>query len=247
MRSPRSVRCWRSRTPLTPEARLLVVTHNVWSGQSPKSVRDNLSRLVVDVAARWDEKPHVLLLQEAKRFDGTLTGYVRVAHDGGHADNSNCVMLVRADVGIRFPSREVTNSENWVVVSHDKTHPPRVWPAPTLIYPPTVEWDVVDVHRVPARGANDDAWAAEHQAIVDYADQRPDGRPLVLGGDWNGKTDDPRPLSITALAGQIDARVRVKGIDGFLLRDCAGEAVKLPDKYGSDHHKPVVIKLRRHP
>jgi hypothetical protein len=224
-------------------AELRIVTHNIWVGQPPARARENLSRL-----ARNTKMPHVLALQEARRFNGSIKGYDRYAvEESGNPEADNCVLLVREDVEV-FRDRSIdVIGPVWIGPKHDIPHPPRDFPGRSL----RVEGervDVLNVHRTPGGPWSRVAasWRAEHAALMKWADQRdeeaPD-RPLAMVGDHNGRAGDPRKFGLPDLAKRIDGKLLMKGIDGAIIRGCTGKAVELDDKYGSDGHHPVLLTL----
>lgn len=233
----------RDRPTLGP--RYVEVTHNVWSGQHPASVHDNLQHLVDDCTRIAGEPPHAVKVQEGLRYERTIPGYERIAHDEGHRELSNCILFVRKAGVTVHRDFELGGDEPWIVVRYGTRKEPRLYPGATISLDaggPRI--DTVVVHRVPARGHNDEAWAEEHHGLVAYADRRANRHPnraLSLGGDWNGRGNDPRPLSVPALAREIDADVRLRGIDGFLTRGFTGRVHQLSGKYGSDGHQPVLF------
>ena len=70
----------------------------------------------------------------------------------------------------------------------------------------------------------------------------------VLVGDWNtyrGKAP-AHPASIESVATLIGAKIRMRGIDGFLVvRDGESSVRTFGDRFGSDTHRPVALTLRR--
>lgn len=229
--------------PHNPELR--VATFNVWVGQSPARLEENLTRLAKDT-----DRPHVIALQEAKRYNGTIRGYVRHAvAEPGNPEADNCVLLIRKDVTIHRDRDIDVDGPVWVGPKHGLVHPSKDFPALTIGVDGQ-RWDVVDVHRAWTGGLrrNLGAWRAEHEALIGFADRRhhktPD-RPLVMAGDWNNRASDPRPLGVAALAEHVGGRLLMRGIDGALVRGCTGRAKELGDKYGSDGHHPVVITLTK--
>lgn len=214
-----------------------VVTLNAWLGQDPEDLRNNLLRLCGDLFA-----PEVIALQEATRFDGSIPGYVRIAADdkGRHRDASSSVLLVRR-TGVRIMRATAVrvNGPSWIG-PHGTVHPPRVYPAVSLRVDGQ-RWRVIDVHRTPLRHQNKEAWAAEEDALARWAGVPGDSpRPTVMLGDWNGRYSDLRPL-----AKRTGMSVHLRGVDGALLRNCRGDARRLPERYGSDAHYPVSLDLTK--
>ncbi len=225
-----------------------VVTFNVWTGQHPEALRDNLGQLVDDTEKLTRRPLTALALQEAKRFDGTLPGFTRVACDEGPPDSSEVVLLVRKH-GVKLLHEHTVRVDDpagrWVGPKHGRRHPPHVWPGATIEDETGQRWVLLAVHRLAGRGRNPEAWAAEHATLVKWANTRHEGRPLGMFGDWNSRAYDPRRLSVGFLARDIRAETHLKGIDGAVVRDCRATARKLRSKYGSDAHRPVLHTLER--
>lgn len=228
----------RSPTPLTPDARLTVVTFNGWVGQTPAQLAGNLARLADDTG-----RPHVIAVQEATRFDGTIPGYVRHAKDTGPVDDSSSVLLVRDDVRVVGRVDVDVKGPGWTGPK-GRRKTPRHHPGVVLEVDGHT-WTVLDAHRVWTGNLrrNLPAYAAEDRALVAWFDAHPD--PVVAAGDWNSRAGDPRRLSVGDLAERVGASLLVRGVDGALVRGCQGSARRLKDKYGSDAHRPVVIELTR--
>jgi hypothetical protein len=101
---------------------------------------------------------------------------------------------------------------------------------------------ILGVHRVPSRRVNVEAWQAEHRDLRSWGRART--RPIVMGGDWNGRASETDPFSVPTLADEIGAETHLRGIDGYLTRGfTVGPVRKLDRRYGSDAHHPVVIDL----
>lgn len=216
-----------------------IVTFNAWVGQRPRALRKNLERLV-DVT----ERPEILAVQEAKRWDGTIPGYERVAWDtkGAHEDTGNGVILVRRR-GVEIYGRRFLHVDGpwWEVVNHDKMHPPRLYPG-VGIETREGRCIVLNVHRVPSRHVNSEAWAAEHRDLRAWAGRR--AHPFAMVGDWNGRESDRGPFSISTLAEEIGGKAHLRGIDGAITRGFkVTHLERLDRKFGSDAHRPVVIDL----
>lgn len=219
-----------------------VVTFNCWVGQEPDKLRRNLLDLVDDLTFERTGKPHILALQEAKHFDGSIRGYERYAVDEGHNDNSSNVMLVR-ERGVEITHRHKIEAEGpwWQGPRHGLMHPPKVFPAVTVVVDGQA-WIVADLHRIPNRAMNPEAAAYETKAIVEWSNSRKPGRPLAMVGDLNGSSQDPE---LRRLATATNTTLAVRGIDGGLVRNCdVQSAVKLSGLYGSDSHRPVVMNLK---
>lgn len=225
-------------------AQLRLVTFNGWSGN--RDWRGNLTDLADDTSM-----PHVIATQETYRFDGNVPGYER--HDitePGNPRAGNCVLFVRHRGVTICRERDIdVEGPGWVGPKHGIQQPPRDFTGLSILTEEDGQrWDVLNVHRTWTHNlrTNMGAWAAEHRELVDFADRRhraAPGRPLVMLGDWNGRKSDPRPLSVSGLAKAIGADVRLRRIDGALTRDCEGRAKRLPGRYGSDGHHPVLVTL----
>lgn len=231
--------------PLEPEASLTLVTFNGWVGNP--DWRANLTLLANDT-----DRPHVLALQEAYRFGGTIRGYRRLACS--HRDDNDAqstIVLVRDDVPVTRHRCLHVDGPDWIGPKHGIRHDPRTFRDLTVEVDGT-RFDVLAVHRTPGGPqpgikANAASWAAEDAEIVSWATRRearhPD-RPQVVIGDHNGRTGDDRPLGIGDLAARLGAVARLRGIDGALVAE-AGKvtARKLDGRYGSDAHEPVVVTV----
>lgn len=223
-----------------------VVSHNVYVGQSPRSVRTNLERLVIDL-----DHPHAIALQEAWRFSGTIAGYDRVplASPPDHAEDRNCVLLVRDDVTIVRPREVDVEGGDWYGLEHRRWHPPRRFNGATLETPDGVRWDVLVVHRVAWNlTANAHPYRLEDRALVEWVDSRLERHPtrtVALVGDWNSRRGDPRrTFGVVGLAKRLEAIPAVKGVDGALVVNAGTRGLrKLAGRYGSDAHRPVTLTL----
>jgi hypothetical protein len=225
--------------------RLRTVTWNAWVGQLPSRMRRNL--IVLTTLLR---RPHVVVVQEAWRWDGTIPKYIRHAARDGLVDDDtgqSTVIFVREDVPILHKGAQVVAGGEWVYDGNRKQ--PRVFPRVTVEWDRVV-WDIIGIHRIPGgpttpRPVNQPAWDAEHDLIREWVldiVMRHPGRPVLLLGDWNTHPDEKGERSLAALARQIDGTVVVIGIDGGILVNCTPHRLhKLTSTYGSDSHRPVVI------
>ena len=224
------------------------VAFNVWSGQRPDDLRDNLLDLVEDA-----ELPEVLALQECKNFRGTIHGYRRVALDTGHRENANTILLVRNTTRILKAKYLRVDGPVWIGPKHGIKHPPRVFPWIVAQDPGGDIFDIMGIHRTPGGPyphikVNAESWAAEDRELAAWfarREARAPGRPRVALGDWNNRTIDLRDLSVRDLAKRVGADLRLKGIDGALVVNATSRrARKLPSLYGSDGHRPVIVTAR---
>lgn len=220
---------------------LPMVTWNASVTQPMPELRANLSAMLHDSGA-W-----VAALQEAKRLNVTVPGFHRIAAPARHPREGadSCQLLVRRGIGV--VRRFVVNVQgpDWRGPHQGVMHDPRVFVGGVLSWH-AVRFDVLCVHRVPGgHRVNEEAYAAEHAAIVDWcrtrATQHPH-RPRILLGDWNADARDSRPMSPSKLAAQVGGRLVLRGIDGAILINCQPDNTrKLPRKYGSDTHRPVAL------
>lgn len=238
----------------TPAARLDVVTHNIWVGN--KDPRGNLIRLRDDTAAITGTRPHAIVLQEAKRFRGTIPGYDRHACDE-HGDECRSTVVLVRDRGVDVTRARFLHVDgpDWVGPKHGDPHEPRTFPDLTLEVHDEhgdQRWDLLGVHRTPGGpnphiAVNGRSWAAEHDEIVGWADhrqERHEGRPFLIVGDHNDRAGTLEPRSLGRLAADIDATAKMRGIDGALVHGARATAEELPGRYGSDGHQPVIIRAR---
>lgn len=223
-----------------------IATLNVWVGQRGPDLMDNLRMMLDDL-----DYPEVVGLQEAIGLHEAPKGYRRHALDRGHRDNHSCQLLVRDDLEMVRRHFVRPDGPTWYGPKHGLAHPPRVYAGAAVRYQRQV-WDVLDVHRVPGgchgdRAQNLDAYDAEHDALVRYAQRRANlnkPRPLVMLGDWNNGTHDNHDTGVRALADRIGARTYLIGVDGALVRGATASDVHLLNKpYGSDSHRPVAMTL----
>lgn len=227
--------------------RLRVVTHNVWVGQRADQLRANVNRLIRDTA------PHILNLQEAARFGGTVPGYRRhAADDHPRPYAAMCVQLVRRDLTIVRRGVMVINGPWWTGPHSDqpRNQPPRVYPWLCVARDDETPWYVLNVHRTwTGHGErNMWSWRSEDAQLDAWASRRNVGhpsRPLVIDGDHNGNDRDKGTWSISSLARRIDAEPHLIGVDGPLVRGARCRNRRLASGYGSDGHHPVVSDLAR--
>lgn len=227
---------------------LRVVTFNVWVGQAPSQLRRNLIELANDTG-----RPHVIALQEAKRFGGTIPGYCRIDSETFRREAKSNVLLVRnADVTVHRYHEVAVQGPMWKGPKHGLEHPPRIFPG-TTVEVDDQRWDVLDVHRTPGgptssvKSNRRASWAAEDRDLESWLDsrwERHPERPALVVGDHNNRVFDRNKLSISDLARRTECNLAVLGIDGALFRNCTVKARKLDRLYGSDGHRPVVIDAR---
>jgi hypothetical protein len=222
---------------------VLSVTWNAWVGQSEADVLENGGRLVQEL-----DLPVVVALQEVWRCRRPLAGYKRYAADGGHPENASTQLHVRRGVQVLQEFYLRPGGPNWHGPKHGLVHPPRVFPGVTLRYAKEV-WDVIGIHRVSGGPdahleGNRECWRREDERLQAFADSRARRHPtrrLLMLGDWNNGAGDRSPLSVRDLAGRIGADLELVGVDGGLARGARLAAKELPDLYGSDNHRPVVL------
>ena len=221
---------------------LRLVTHNLWVGQSNRSARRNLGRLAGDT-----DRPHVLALQEAHRFDGTIPGYRRIGVETKlHRDDGDCVLLVRNDLPVIRPRLVQVGDPWWTGPKHGLRHPPHVFVGATIDHGGH-RWDVLSVHRCwTGRGKrNLGAWRAEHTALRRFLRERASRnrgqRPVIALGDWNAGATELEDLAQDVLK---PAQLAMRGIDGALVINATAAADKLDGRYGSDGHHPVAVTVR---
>lgn len=231
-------------------SRATLVTHNVWKGQPLDRVRDNVTRLAKDAG-----QPLAIFLQESARDNTrwTIGGYVSyTGPDAGDGDNNR--ILVRDDVEILDSGHIRVPDGAWTWNGNDK--PARVFVWVAVRWRGRV-WVLVCVHRAPNGpkpqiNMNANAWIAEHKALLDLADRLKKRWPnatIAFGGDWNATMREMADYRYSMRSFQKALDIRGKGeavlhIDGFLMWN--GEvldAEKLAKKYGSDSHRPVVVKV----
>lgn len=222
-----------------------VVTFNAWTGN--RDLRGNLIDLADDT-----HKPHAIVLQEVKGWDGTIPGYERVADDNSHPEAASTVILVRSrGVDILATSFLRVDGPRWVGPKHGEVHEPRVFPR-VSIAAAGFETDLLGVHRTPGGPypnikVNGESWAAEDRAIEAWFARRRDRNPdrvQAAVGDQNDRATDFRDRSVRHLSKRVSGRLLLKGIDGAIIAGAKGKARRLPGKYGSDAHRPVHLTLK---
>lgn len=225
------------------------ITHNVYVGQDPASVGRNLRALT-----RF-RRPLAVALQESRRFHGPVRGYRLLAaqdktltRDDSYRHNQLLVrrrgVKVRKVVPLKVPDGDWTYDGN-----HKEA---RVFLRVVLEVRGRVE-EVWVIHRCPLgpnppRDLNVKVWRREHEFIVDQVTgvlRRHPGRKITLLADWNtseGKNPH-HPCSIESLAEELGARIHMVHIDGALqINGPRCRVERLDGFYGSDHHRPVVVK-----
>jgi endonuclease/exonuclease/phosphatase (EEP) superfamily protein YafD len=214
--------------------KMRVLIWNVYVGQHPAKVR---AALMVLALRHW---PHVILLQEAKRFGGTIPGYRRHAADKLDVpDADNCIVLVREILTPQRGRPIPVAGPGW---THDKPKPPRVFS----------EVDVegitfVSVHRCTSGmdGKNAAEWEAEHDALVTAGSVAYDA--MVMAGDWNARPGRRHASSPAALARELDAEIVAdddEAIDYAIVRGVRATIAKLGLRFGSDHW-PRLLTITR--
>lgn len=220
---------------------LRLVTFNVWVGQSPRVLRGNLNRLAMDT-----NYPHVLALQEAKRYDGSISGYQRVAAKGDHPDAQSSILLVRDDVEVVTQRHVYVAGPWWKGPKHGELHPPRTFPAASLEWD-LRRWEVMDIHRT-GKSWSKESWLAEDRDIYGWnllREQRTVCRPRIYLGDWNARATMLGRTSPRGLARRMNGTLALRGIDGAIGVNVKRiTAKKLSDHYGSDAHRPVLIEVK---
>lgn len=206
------------------------VTFNAFVGQPPAQLEANLREL-----ARDTDHPHVIALQEATRWGGTIPRYRRVAADDlERPEAAACVLLVHDGVTMRRRRPIVVQGPGWIGPHLDLKHPPRVFPS--VAVKDGRWWELADVHRVTGgKGRNAEAYAAEGRALEVWSDHRRPGRSQAMLGDWNGI---PR-----GLAKRVGGHLHLHGIDGAVVVNGDAEVTELRGLYGSDTHHPVMVHL----
>ena len=207
----------------------------VWNMKVGRSRAAYVAALLALVARSW---PHVIVLQEAKRFRGSIPGYRRhAAPPSLREDADNNIILVRNNLPQRGWAVPV-DGPGWV---HEKPKPPRTF------YAVKVGWvTLVSVHRcTKGKSVNKAAWQAEHDTLRTLAAQVPGA--FVPVGDWNRVAGDTGWLNPGILADQIGAHVVAADeadIDYGLVRGALARIKRFRNKGGSDHH-PHLLTLRR--
>lgn len=232
---------------------LRTVSFNAWSAGN-RNLRHRLCDLVEDAGG-----PDVIACQEMKNYRGSIPGYRRVALDEGHRENANCVLFVSRRLTLVREGYVRVGGPEWVGPKHNLRHPPRVFPWAVVESQDGQRFDVMSAHRVwtgPFRRRNMGAWRAEDAALVGWVGRRQakhPGRLMVVNADWNGRTFDLRRYGLPDLAERLrrlpgvrGVALAVKGIDGALVVNGAHVGVrKLPGRYGSDGHRPVLTTATR--
>lgn len=222
------------------------LTFNVWVGQALADMQENLTKLV----ERCPEPFVALATQETRRFQGDIEGTRRVEGvDPGNPDDGSCLLFVGGKV-VKERIVEV-GGPGWTGPKHGIAHEPRIFVGAT-VESRGQRFDVLCIHRsyggVGSR--NEQAWIAEHNAIIEWVEQRlerhPD-RPIVILGDWNQSLSEHGPYSVRTLAKRLKAQALIPSgrpaIDGALLINCHGTAKKLAGGFGSDGHHPVLVTV----
>lgn len=214
--------------------------------QNNPAPKKNLERLI-----KTTSEPHFLSLQEMYTdADISVRNYRTIVQSHGNPRDANCMLLVRDDVELGERRDINVNGNEWIGPKHGLRQPPRYFPGQTLIVNGQ-PWDVWSVHRCtngqdPRKPLNMKEWQAEHRDLIAMAGKRDDRKPQRPGlyvGDWNNVMQDRRRFSIHSLAKEIGAQTgNVVGIDGVINWNCRVTHMrKLADKFGSDHHRPVVF------
>lgn len=223
-----------------PYVRLRVLSWNVWVGN--RAIRAALLLL----AALF--RPHVICLQEARRFTGTIPGYRRLAADTSRRRHAtNCVTLVRRGLRLAGHGPEYVAGDGWAYEGNPK--PARTFYG-AVARKGGLDWAILNVHRCVGgpRGNSPAEWREEDRTIAAWA-ARHDG-PACIVGDHNDsydQADHQRDRTTADLADRIDAQVLTPGgICYALVRRCGGRIRRLARKFGSDTHAPVVVDLKAH-
>lgn len=221
---------------------LSVLTWNTWVGQAPKKLEANLFDLVGDT-----QFPHVVSLQEVKRWKGHIPGYFTVRLPEKrvkHPDNLSTVLLVRNRLPIRRTGYLHVRG-NGFDVPRGIHHPPRIFPWADFLLDNRYIFFMAD-HRTPARSykENEHSWEQEHKQQAGWVNRRAKKhphKPIFISGDKNERESDRGPFSLRQLAGETFSHLAMKGIDGTMFRNATLlTSRELNSKYGSDAHAPVV-------
>lgn len=218
---------------------LRLISWNVYVGNSPRTIRAAL--IVLATLFR----PHVIALQEARRFDGTIPGYKRYAADQTkRPDADQQVILVRGRRRRNLKHRTYNvPGDGWHYEGNPK--PPRTFNGVGLTVG-GLWWNVLDVHRCVGgpNGNSPDEWWAEDELIANWFATAADG-PAVAVGDWNDQFKSLADGSVADLARRVDADGLLPGdgIDYALVKGCGGKVRKLARMFGSDH-APVLYTLK---
>jgi hypothetical protein len=224
---------------------LRVLCWNVYVGNKPRRVR---AALLLLAALFW---PHVICLQEARRFTGTIPGYRRLAADTLDRDDATQnIILVRRGLTILEHGPIAVPGNGWTYNGHRK--PARTFYSLVLTAPSGLVWRILNVHRCVGgpRGNSPGEWEREDYEIETWADDPfLIDDPTVIVGDHNDDfklADEDRSGTTADLAQRIGAdalTVDDDEIDYALIRDCGGTIRQFPNKLGSDTHAPMLITL----
>jgi hypothetical protein len=196
--------------------------------------------------------PRFLVVQEAKRFTGTIPGYKAYrapSHLAESADDRSTMFLVRRGTRVIDEDWTAVPGGRWNYQGNPRE--PRVFGKLTLALGRKSRQKLLDVygiHRIPGgpkpeRPLNREGWIAEHELLETWGR---DERNAIWCADWNTTEDREADdkFSLKSLAADLRAKMHVLGIDGFLTRGLKVLKVKkLKNKFGSDAHYPVVIKF----
>jgi hypothetical protein len=224
-------------------ATLRAISWNVYVGNKPATIRAGLLLLA---ALFW---PHVICLQEARRFTGTIPGYRRLAADKMDRDDATQnIILVRRGTTILEHGPIAVPGDGWTYDGNPK-------PARTFyelgIKASGIVWNILNVHRCVGgpRGNSPGEWEREDYEIEAWAAEIPDDQPTCIAGDHNDDfklADEDRSGTTADLAQRIGAdalTVDDDEIDYALIRECGGTIRQFPNKLGSDTHAPMLITL----
>lgn len=219
-------------------AKLRLISWNVYVGNKPARIRTSLMLLA---ALFW---PHAICLQEARRFKGTIPGYMRYAStDKNRDDSGQNIILVRRGVNVEGAGPENVPGDGWTYNGNPK--PPRTFYG-LIVWVANTPWHILNVHRCVGgpNGNSPDEWAAEDATIETWAGEMPNREPTIIVGDHNDRGTTRRPGTVADLAHRINADILTVGdtIDYALIRDCDGIIRRLARNLGSDH-APQLITL----
>lgn len=228
---------------------LHVVTFNVWVGQKPAQLKENLEKLTKALGM-----PHIVILEEAWRWrKGSIKGYVPVRpHQDKYDTDKSTMILVRKDGRIIKKGSRRVKGGGWTWNGNDKAA--RVFPWVVVQFPVLGRrvWDVIGVHRVPNGPdphiqKNAVAWAREHEMLIRWVrrlHKRHPDRVIVLGGDWNSRlgTEPQHQASLMNFRHDLPNPTEdaFRGIDGFFAVNAEFKQItELEHRFGSDAHNPV--------